>query len=210
MPQARLRIDLPEGTWIRDVSIAHPETEFRVLAVMPDGDRGVGLVEIGGPDIAAVVADMGEHHSLVGVDPLRASGDECLVEFETTEPLLLLPIQQSGVPLELPLTIDDGTAVVDLTASRERLSSLRDRLDALGLAFEVEYVKQVMNATDLLTETQRELLVTAVEAGYYDTPRRSTLTDLADELGMAKSTVSETLHRGEERVVKQFVSELVE
>lgn len=212
MPQARLRITLPEGTWIHDVSTASPEAEFRVLAVIPDLETGtgVGLLEVTAPDLEAVVGAMAAHDGLVAVNPLRASGEECLVEFETTEPLLLVPMQESGVPLELPLTIREGTAVVDLTATQDRLSAFRDRLEALGLSFEVEHVKQVMNAADLLTEKQRTLMLTAVEAGYYDTPRTSTLTDLAAEVGMAKSTVSETLHRAEERVIKQFVSEFVQ
>jgi len=62
----------------------------------------------------------------------------------------------------------------------------------------------------LLTDRQRDLVVAAVQQGYYDTPRGSSLTELSDHLGMAKSTVSETLHRAEETVVKEFVAELDE
>jgi predicted DNA binding protein len=54
------------------------------------------------------------------------------------------------------------------------------------------------------------VLLTAVECGYYDTPRECSLTELAGELGVAKSTCSETLHRIEEVVVKRFVRELSE
>jgi predicted DNA binding protein len=56
-----------------------------------------------------------------------------------------------------------------------------------------------------LTDRQRWLLHEAMERGYYDTPRRITLVELADELGIAKSTCSETLHRCEGRVMEQFV-----
>lgn len=49
--------------------------------------------------------------------------------------------------------------------------------------------------------------VEAVEAGYYDTPRDCTLTDLAETVGLAKSTCSETLHRAEGQIIKQFVAE---
>lgn len=48
----------------------------------------------------------------------------------------------------------------------------------------------------------------AVEAGYYDTPRTCTLTELADEVGLAKSTCSEILHRAEEIIVKEFIENL--
>jgi predicted DNA binding protein len=52
------------------------------------------------------------------------------------------------------------------------------------------------------------VLVQAVEQGYYDTPRGCTLTELSDELGLAKSTLSERLHRVEEKVVKEFLAGL--
>ncbi len=55
------------------------------------------------------------------------------------------------------------------------------------------------------SDRQATVLGAAVERGYDDTPRQCTLTELADALGVAKSTCSETLHRAEETVVKQFV-----
>jgi predicted DNA binding protein len=60
---------------------------------------------------------------------------------------------------------------------------------------------------ELLTDQQRRLLVTAVEEGYYDTPRECTLTELAEAVDLAKSTASVTLHRAEERVIKEFAAE---
>jgi predicted DNA binding protein len=59
----------------------------------------------------------------------------------------------------------------------------------------------------LLTDRQRRLLETARDRGYYDTPRRITLTELANELDFAASTCSEVLHRAEERIVKEHLRE---
>ena len=47
-----------------------------------------------------------------------------------------------------------------------------------------------------LTEKQREALVRAFDSGYFDVPRRATLTELADELGVSDTAVSERLRRG--------------
>ena len=76
-----------------------------------------------------------------------------------------------------------------------------------GLGFEVEYVHERVDTEELLSERQREVLLAAVEGGYYDTPRGCSLTELAEKLGVAKSTCSETLHRVEEVIVKRFVRE---
>ena len=47
-----------------------------------------------------------------------------------------------------------------------------------------------------LTGAQRELLVAAYEAGYFDVPRRTTLVELGERLGISDSAVSQRLRRG--------------
>jgi hypothetical protein len=75
------------------------------------------------------------------------------------------------------------------------------------MSYSLNRVYDATDPPDLLTDQQRNLLVTAVEMGYYDTPRESTLTEVATAVDLAKSTASVTLHRAEERVVKEFATE---
>ncbi|MFC7174104.1 helix-turn-helix domain-containing protein [Haloplanus litoreus] len=75
------------------------------------------------------------------------------------------------------------------------------------MSYTLNRVYDATDPPDLLTDQQSALLVTAVDMGYYDTPRESTLTEVADAADLAKSTASVTLHRAEERVVKEFVTE---
>lgn len=49
---------------------------------------------------------------------------------------------------------------------------------------------------DVLTAEQRDAILRAVEAGYFDVPRRTTLVELADDLGISDSAVSQRLRRG--------------
>jgi len=208
MPRAKLEITLPEGTWIRDVSGSHPDATFRVLAALPGGDAGVGLLEIEAPELSTVLSEIEAADAVTSMDLLRVVDEEALLQFETTDALLLMSIRDSMIPFEPPVLIRDTVATMEVTASRDRLSELGEQLEAMGMPFEVRYVRTTVDSTDLLTEPQRRLLLTAVEAGYYDTPRECTLTDLADRVGVAKSTASERLHRAEEAVIKEFVEGL--
>jgi hypothetical protein len=176
---------------------------------MPDEETGVGLLEVEADDLEGIVAEMVDYGSVTTVEPLQASEREAVLQFETTEPLLLLAGRESGVALEPPIEIRDGRATFEVTATRQRLSSLDEQLRAFGMESTLEYVYTTGESGDLLTERQRELLTTAVEAGYYETPRECTLTELAEQVGAAKSTVSETLHRAEGRVIREFVGEPV-
>jgi hypothetical protein len=210
MSHATIAVTLPEGLWISDVSRAFSEARFRVLAAMPGEETGYGIVQITHDDPRAVVEAMLDHPGLVEVTPLHGTENRGTVQFETTTPLLLLSAQASGLPIELPITIRDGEAAIEVTGSSAHLSELCTQLEGFGLEFRVESVSSVVDSTQLLSPRQRELVVEAVERGYYDTPRSCTLTELADAVGIAKSTCSETLHRAEETIVKEFVSDLPE
>jgi hypothetical protein len=205
MPTAKLHITLPGDVWVHEVTTAHPEAEFRVLAAFPAEDTGVGLLEVTAPDLPDVVGAMDGNDEIARLDLHQATEEMALVEFETTAPLLLFSVQESGLPLELPFTVQDGAAEVEITAARDRLSAFTSQLKAFGMSFDVEYVRELGSSESLLTDRQQKLLDAAVEAGYYDTPRECSLTELAERVGVAKSTASETLHRVEEKIVKQYV-----
>ncbi len=208
MAHATLTITMPEEVWIHQLSTAYPESTFRVLAAVPGPESGFALVRITGPTVSAVIEAMDDHPQLTELTVTQQDVNEATVHFETTTPLLLLSSRESGMPIELPVEIVDGEATVEVTGSRERLAELATQLERFGFQYRIENVSERLHERQLLSDRQLEVMVAAVEAGYYDTPRRCSLTELAARLDIAKSTCSETLHRAEEAVIKQFVTEL--
>lgn len=205
MVQAELRVTLPDATWIGTLSRTHPTATFRVLASMQREAVGVGLLEIQGSDPAAVVDAMTDAPGLLSVDTQAVDADRALVSFETDQPLLLLSAGGAGVPIEPPVVIADGVATVSVTAPRDRLSALGDSLEAFGLSYDLRSVHEATTAPDLLTDRQHEFVVRARELGYYSVPRAATLTEVADDLDVAKSTASEVLARAESKLVERYL-----
>ncbi|MFP4625858.1 MAG: helix-turn-helix domain-containing protein [Natronomonas sp.] len=212
MTQARLRIDIPDGPWIADVSRAYPEATFRVLSAFPSTEgeiqKGLGLVAIEADDLDSLLAEISAHETIIECSVLQESTNRATIQIQTSTPMILLAAKRSGIPVEMPVEIRDGTARVDVSSPHERLSTLGDELKQLELDFELEYVQDRLQLEQLLTSRQHELLEAALESGYYDTPRTCTLTELADRVGLAKSTCSEILHRTEEIIIKEFADQL--
>ncbi|WP_415382047.1 helix-turn-helix domain-containing protein [Halosimplex sp. TS25] len=207
MPRAKLEITVPDSVWIGDLSRNHPDAQFEILTVFPKEEGGVALTEITADAVEEVVLEMDKYDAVTNTDFLQRTDETALVQFETSNPVLLLPVRNAGTPLELPFTVVDGSVTWEVTAPRDRLSTLGDQLRQFGIDFEVLAVRQEMETEQLLTPKQHRLVQTAVEEGYYDTPRECTLTELADEADIAKSTCSETLHRAEEKIVKEFTDD---
>ena len=208
MPQARLLVDLPDGPWIADVSREFPDAGFRVLTAVPGESAGFALVGVTARDVDAVLSAMEAHEALASASVMAREDGVATVRLETDAPLLLLAAKRSGLPIEMPLDIEDGVAAVEVTGEHERVAEMGRRLSDLGLRYEIERVRQRVDPARLLTDRQRELLLAAVDLGYYDVPRRATLTEVADHVGIAKSTCSETLQRVERTVVREFVADL--
>lgn len=204
MTRARFVVSLPEGTWLGDLSRERPDTTVRLRAGLGTEQKAVGLCWLTAPDIEAVLAAIDAHPAVEAVGVFDRTDTEAIVQFETNDSLLLWPALDAGVPVEFPIEIIDGEAVLDVVGDPDRITALGQTLESLAAGFTIEYIRDDDHSTQL-TRTQCELLRTALAEGYYDTPRRCSLTDLANEIGLAKSTVSETLHRAEGVVVRSFL-----
>lgn len=208
MPHVRLGVSVPAGTWVRDVSTDHPSTTFRVVAILPADERAVALIELDGPRPVPALAAIDAHPVVTDLELLRSDDERTLVQVETAAPKLLGPLRAAGVPLATPFDVRDGEATWELTSTDDRLSALGDRLDEAGVRYRLDAVTPAAGPADGdgFTDRQREALVAAYEQGYYATPRSATLTEVADGLGVSKSTASDLLHRAEGHLVDQYVA----
>jgi len=205
MPYAKLAITVPDDVWISELSQEHPTTRFRILAATANGEKGFARLEIIGPGAGRICDRMEGFETVTELTVFEREADRRRVQVETTVPVLLNAIQAAGVPLDLPVEISDGILELATTLPQETLSTLGETLDNFGISYTVECIQQETDSESVLTERQEWLLGEAIERGYYDTPRRITLVELADQVGIAKSTCSEILHRVEGQVLKRFL-----
>ncbi|WP_255197861.1 helix-turn-helix domain-containing protein [Halorarius litoreus] len=209
MPRATLSVDVPPETWVHAVSTTNPDAGLRVQTALADETRGVVLVEVVADRPVAVVAAIERADAVRHLDLLWSGDGATLVQLETVRLPLLAAVLDAGVPLSFPFTVRDGTATWALTTAADRLSALGDRLDAAGIDYRLDHLADVDTTVSdrLLTARQRELLRLAAAAGYYESPRRATLSEVADRAGIAKSTASDVLHRAEGAVVSWFLDQ---
>lgn len=209
MPRAKLTVTIPGGTWIHDVSTAHPDVSFRVSSLLTGDETGVAVVELRAADPVSILGDVDRSPDVTALDLLWSRGEEALLQVEVADPSLLDPVQRAGVPLETPFEVRDGAVTWELTTTRSRLSALGRQLDDADITYSVERITDVDAdpADELLTDRQLELLRAAFDAGYYDAPRTATLTEVAESVGVAKATASDVLHRAEGRLIRQFIED---
>jgi predicted DNA binding protein len=204
MVQVGLTLHLPERTWIGVVSRQYPDIRFQVRSAQSCDGIGIGIVELIASDPSEICKEIEKFDEVHVVEIFQQSDGRALIQIEAEEPILLKLLEKTGVPVEMPFEICNGEVHWELTTTRTRLSSLASQLDQSELGYMVEHIWDSVQFSRLLTERQQEIVKTALKCGYYDSPRRCTQEEVADKLDMANSTCSETLHRAEEQIIKQF------
>ncbi|AEH37596.1 helix-turn-helix domain-containing protein [Halopiger xanaduensis] len=78
--------------------------------------------------------------------------------------------------------------------NRDSLSDFQAYCEENDISYELNRIQEqeqpMASAQYDLTPTQRETLITALEAGYYEVPRAVTMRELADILGVSQQTLS--------------------
>jgi len=125
-----------------------------------------------------------------------------------------------GCVPELVDTTDGCMIVETYLSDRERLTDLVNRLNEVTDALRLRKLKRIDNGTaerhrdtvtlDLIevTEKQREAVTQAVSAGYYSSPRETSLGELADELDISKSALTQRLNSVESKLATTAFTEM--
>jgi predicted DNA binding protein len=115
-----------------------------------------------------------------------------------------------------PLLIEEGGLVHELTAThegwefrvgfpgREAFRRFHAFCRDHGIEIVLRQIYDQRGAPEddglRLTGPQREALLAAIDCGYFEIPRESSLADLADQLGVSENAASERLRRGMKRL----------
>jgi len=204
--RARFRMSVSEDVWVGDVSRSFPDATLRLLTGVPRGERALELGEIRAGNARTVAETIRNHPDIFAYDRVYASERRTISQYETAEQGLYKFLWETSLPPEFAVVVEDGQVEFGLTATREQFEAFGAALDDTGRQYDLLSVVHTDRDGALLTDRQRECLAAARREGYFEVPRECTLAELADSLGVDKSTASETVRRGTARVVAEFLA----
>lgn len=94
---------------------------------------------------------------------------------------------------------------------RESLTAFRDRCSGAGVSIDIRSMynddPQPVGELYGLTDPQHEILLRALQSGYFNIPRDVSLSGLADELDLSSQAASERLRRGMGTLVRTVLDD---
>jgi len=205
-----LELRIPEpGTFVNAVAALAGEP-VRYLEITPAADGRAhllfGLDEVPVPEVLALEAEF------VGVESLQhvGNGERHLFRATVTGRTIAATLLScGGLPDEVVAHPEETVAVVRLPAQLDvRVFLDRVRETYPGAELNARHDRSgresrygLHEAVDAeLTERQREVLATAYESGFFESPRETTGAELADLLDVSQPTVTHHLREGQRRL----------
>ena len=118
--------------------------------------------------------------------------------------------EMGGLMLEAESTATGWSVRMQLP-DRQTLGTLWEYCDQEDIKFDIDHIYSLdeFSVDDGvgLTDAQREALVTAYEADYFEEPRGTSLQKLADDLGISPTAVGGRIRRGTSRLIERTLIE---
>ena len=198
MMEVTLKLRIPK-MWTEKVG-----TNVKVLECIPHGTGGKSLVEIGGSseEIRRVVEEI-KTHPLVCKMETSPIKEGVLAAVETTRCMACRALADSDCFLTSAVGKDGFVEWHLITGGGKSLPELIEMLRDYGCEVEIKNIKRISRKY-LLTNRQEEIIRMAFEKGYYDSPKKIRIKDLAELLDIAPSTLAEILQRGEQKIMREY------
>ncbi len=198
---------------LRTVLDEHKGTEIELRTCAAARATVTPLVWVHGSEraIDAVTSAFEAEPTVASYQRLNEERGQHLYRIEWTDRPSVLErlVEQDGTVLSAGLGAG-GWRVRILFPTRESLSAAYDTWDAQRWDLRIARITACDGMpveVHGLTDGQYEALERAVEMGYYEIPRQTTLEELADDLGISHQALSERLRRANRTLITNLVGE---
>jgi len=199
---AIIEISTPRDNWCQTLLRQLPGATIAVNMVVPSsGARCIETVTIQGPDIGAAIDALRAHDQVSTVLVIERGKGFVQARLVLNGCPVADLLRTSGLIPRLPFTVGQGGDRWAIIGQGGALRDALQRIQDAGLTGRIVQRIDVAKGRNSLTHHQNNTLRRAVAAGYYDYPRRTSLSQLAEMQGITKSTLCETLMIIERKVV---------
>jgi predicted DNA binding protein len=189
------------ASFLHHTAVELPEASARIrqLHCASDGCRTV--VAFGSVDRGSLEAALAADESVGGMAHVSTTRPGHLYSLDTQDHVVTTMgrgLVGGNSVFEGARRQDDSWAVRAQFPNKGTVLAFRDELADSGVDVDIQsFTEDAEVPTQYgVTDPQREVLLLALDEGYFTVPREASLSDLADDLGISSQAASERLRRG--------------
>ena len=203
--QIKLRIDIPKDKWLAKFNKKYPELNFHILSKFLINDKtGITLFQINGRSIKQFISDFKENLAKASSQILFKGEDLVILNIKVVDPWILNTLVKTELLILYPILVKEGKIRIEAVTNRYKVDQFITQLEKKEIKATIESIGYYYKST-LLTSRQNEILNIANINGYFEIPRRISLSEFAKTLNISKSALSETMRRIYKRLAENYL-----
>jgi len=110
---------------------------------------------------------------------------------------------------DVPSRMNGKELVISAIGDEKDINKIAKAYKLIGTIEKISFTKNFLHGIDLLqclTPKQKEILIKAMEKGYYEYPRKINTNTLSEHVALSKSTTVEHLRKAENRLISTVLS----
>lgn len=193
--QTSFSFKIPDKKWLYNFSCKFSSLQFYILSLLPlANNQGNCLMQIKGVRNSVFLDEFLEFYDSKQYALLHKSPNYLLLNVKMKNPWFLRAIIKSDLILHYPIRINNGDINIELIAERDKIDSLFTRFDDHLMTYSIGFIRHY-TSTPVLTSKQEKNLQVLLEGGYFEIPRRSSLSSFAKTLNLSPTSLSEMIRR---------------
>lgn len=204
--QVRFEIRVPESKWLFEMNKEYNQLTFNILSkYLIDDNLGSTLFEIKGYRLKDFIEKFKNKMSPSFFQILHQGDNFLLLNVKTKDPWILNALVKTELLFLYPLKIFNGVIKVTAVAERKKVDHFLSELEQKDIKFKIIRIGQYQQER-LLSVRQSKLLEILYQNGYYEVPRKISLTKLANKLKISPSALSESIRRLHKKIAGNLIS----
>jgi predicted DNA binding protein len=208
---AVVRVEHPDLALTRTVAHDGSAVVQPIREAGTDPEHDSHFFSVRSADFERFEAGLRADHTVARFERVMQVDDEAVYKFGYTEQAKLFSpelTRANGVALRIE-NVDTGWIMQVWVPERRSLRYLWEYAEANDIRIELERINDYSSLLESfgLTATQREAILLALEAGYFEEPREASLSDVARRLDISQPAAGGLLRRGLKRLVLSTLAE---
>jgi predicted DNA binding protein len=203
--QLKFSFTIPTNRWLGQISVKYPLLQFNVLSTLLLKKNQVNsLIQIKGVKLDNFWNDLSNTYDEEKYALVFRDTNTILINIIFDGPWILQNIMDAQLIIRFPLIISNGMISIELIAKRNKIELMFKNPKWKGINVSVKQIGQYC-PDSLLTPKQTDILIHALKNGFYDIPRKKTLSSMASALNLSPSALSENIRRINKKLSENYL-----
>ncbi len=194
----------PPETWIAKIAELFPHIQFLIQSlILISPARAICLMQVNGVNLKQFQKKFISTYDKKMYNIIFQDNTTIIFNIIIPNPWVVKSMFDFHIHLLYPISIQQEIVTVHAMAQRKNLKDIFQNSKWKGLHVQINKIENYCQES-LLSPRQNEILNQILEKGYFEIPRTKSLTDIANEMNMSPSALSENIRRITKKLAKFY------